>query len=264
MSLRSQTAAAAHASCCRYGGDRLTAVLAAGMRTNPVAPPTGVVLESKDRLEQCAICMEPLFSAVSEDNPLVILDCGHAFHVDCVEKWVKQRKDCPTCRTTITAKDLQDIDKYSLSIDTDGNFYRKGRFIRREYRKSDGSIGMIEYPGPNYEIYEGPVGRERLVSAYSLAGRKFYAGERGEEHLYRIQYIRDASDHFYVGPAGEESLERIEFRSGKVEYYDGQKGAEHLVRVQLPDGSVVFYEGEKGFERPVQSSPGNSAKRPRM
>lgn len=40
----------------------------------------------------CAICSDPLKDPVR-------LECGHQFNRACINKWVKKRKACPTCRT---------------------------------------------------------------------------------------------------------------------------------------------------------------------
>ena len=121
MSLRPRAPApCAAAACCAsspsFGGDRLAAVLAAGMRLGAVraAPPapTGVVFTIEPDLEQCSICMEPMSGAVSKDNPFIVLECQHAFHVDCMSEWTKAREDnmrCPVCRVAITRKDVDDI-----------------------------------------------------------------------------------------------------------------------------------------------------------
>lgn len=259
MSLRPRAPApCAAAACCAsspsFGGDRLAAVLATGMRLGPTPPaPTGVVLESQDRLAQCAICLEPMFSEVSEDNPFIILKCDHAFHVDCLATWVQRSSGCPTCRKTITQTDENDIDRYAISVDVDGRVTRNGRYLNTLHWNDDGSLAKIDYPGRTFEIYEGGVGQERLVYTLFPDGKKFYAGERGMEYLYRIQYIIDGSDHMYVGPAGEESLDRIEFPSGKVQFYKGEKRKERHVKTKLPNGKVLVYEGEKGTEHKVRT-----------
>jgi hypothetical protein len=41
---------------------------------------------------ECAICKEP---CVGKRTPL---KCGHAFHLECITRWLKVRVNCPVCR----------------------------------------------------------------------------------------------------------------------------------------------------------------------
>ena len=45
--------------------------------------------------EECAICLTPL------TNSKVYLQCKHAFHEDCVTKWLKHKKNCPICKKNL-------------------------------------------------------------------------------------------------------------------------------------------------------------------
>jgi len=45
--------------------------------------------------EFCSIC----FDAYTERNPAIKLTCGHTFHRECGETWLKKKGTCPTCRT---------------------------------------------------------------------------------------------------------------------------------------------------------------------
>lgn len=45
----------------------------------------------------CCICMED----VAKGDKFTILPCSHSFHSPCVDKWLKQKACCPTCKTSI-------------------------------------------------------------------------------------------------------------------------------------------------------------------
>nr|DAD28074.1 TPA_asm: hypothetical protein HUJ06_029542 [Nelumbo nucifera] len=47
---------------------------------------------------QCSIC---LCTFQYEDNVKVLPQCLHAFHPDCVDKWLKTHSSCPLCRSSL-------------------------------------------------------------------------------------------------------------------------------------------------------------------
>lgn len=46
----------------------------------------------------CTICQE---SVSVSDTPIKTLPCGHAFHLNCAEQWLKRKAVCPNCRFKI-------------------------------------------------------------------------------------------------------------------------------------------------------------------
>jgi len=58
------------------------------------------------RQGECSICGDPMNDPLSQqalrsgpaDAQEVYLECGHKFHKDCIELWIKQGKTCPICR----------------------------------------------------------------------------------------------------------------------------------------------------------------------
>ena len=42
----------------------------------------------------CSICFEKLV-----DKNTQVLHCGHEFHHDCIERWIKESSTCPSCRS---------------------------------------------------------------------------------------------------------------------------------------------------------------------
>lgn len=50
------------------------------------------------KLTDCAIC---LMEYEGGDVLRVLPHCGHGFHADCVERWLKCHSSCPSCRTEV-------------------------------------------------------------------------------------------------------------------------------------------------------------------
>ncbi|PIN24072.1 Ubiquitin--protein ligase [Handroanthus impetiginosus] len=53
--------------------------------------------------EQCVVCLEEWENGEKAQE----MPCGHRFHGDCIEKWLKIRASCPVCR-------------YEMPVDEDG------------------------------------------------------------------------------------------------------------------------------------------------
>lgn len=48
-----------------------------------------------ESLDDCAVCLTELAAG---DTARVLPRCGHAFHVDCVDMWLRSHSTCPLCR----------------------------------------------------------------------------------------------------------------------------------------------------------------------
>ena len=50
---------------------------------------------------ECSICLQP----VQEDSDnLVTLDCGHTFHLKCINMWLNVNNTCPNCRKIVISR----------------------------------------------------------------------------------------------------------------------------------------------------------------
>ena len=50
--------------------------------------------------DSCMICLEQL----SQGENVIVLDCGHPFHRNCLDPWLKIHSECPNCRRTLPSK----------------------------------------------------------------------------------------------------------------------------------------------------------------
>lgn len=50
-------------------------------------------IKTTDKYE-CAICYE-------EDTKGLVLNCGHKFHIDCINKWFHDKLNCPMCKKNL-------------------------------------------------------------------------------------------------------------------------------------------------------------------
>lgn len=56
---------------------------------------------------ECSVCFEKLFDNV---RPILVTKCGHLFHEDCMDNWMKQtpNQTCPQCRHPVN-NDLRKV-----------------------------------------------------------------------------------------------------------------------------------------------------------
>ena len=50
--------------------------------------------------KQCVICLIDF----EENSEIVITECKHVFHADCIKEWTRYKKDCPVCREELKNK----------------------------------------------------------------------------------------------------------------------------------------------------------------
>ncbi|KAG8370399.1 hypothetical protein BUALT_Bualt14G0112900 [Buddleja alternifolia] len=49
---------------------------------------------------ECAVCLNEF---QEEEKLRVIPNCGHFFHIDCIDVWLQNNANCPLCRTSISS-----------------------------------------------------------------------------------------------------------------------------------------------------------------
>ncbi|PKA48751.1 Putative RING-H2 finger protein ATL12 [Apostasia shenzhenica] len=110
---------------------------------------------SRDGLE-CSVCLSRF---VENDDLRLLPRCKHAFHVDCIDRWLDSQSTCPLCRSRVDADDIAFF-KFSLSSHRLFHFDASGRlasastadhagdsglelYIEREHAAGDGSSARI-------------------------------------------------------------------------------------------------------------------------
>ena len=54
-----------------------------------------IVIDKNFENNECIICLEPMVI----NDKVKILECGHMYHYDCINKWIEKKKEinCPLC-----------------------------------------------------------------------------------------------------------------------------------------------------------------------
>ena len=62
-----------------------------------VAAAGGVSKSPTSKQENCSVCLEPK----AEGEMVRALLCLHSFHVDCIDPWLRDHKNCPVCKSLV-------------------------------------------------------------------------------------------------------------------------------------------------------------------
>ncbi|CAA3007297.1 RING-H2 finger ATL8-like [Olea europaea subsp. europaea] len=60
--------------------------------------------ERVEKLADCAICLAEF---VAGEEVRVLPQCGHVFHVECVDTWLRSHSSCPSCRENLVVSRCQ-------------------------------------------------------------------------------------------------------------------------------------------------------------
>ncbi|KAF5769102.1 putative transcription factor C2H2 family [Helianthus annuus] len=70
--------------------------------------------DEKSCSSECAIC---LGEYVKGDEIRVLPQCGHRFHVGCVDTWLSSHSSCPSCRQVLVARRCKKCGEFPTSFD---------------------------------------------------------------------------------------------------------------------------------------------------
>ncbi|XP_061357462.1 RING-H2 finger protein ATL8-like [Gastrolobium bilobum] len=62
---------------------------------------------------ECAICLSEFAAG---DEVRVLPQCGHGFHVACIDKWLESHSSCPSCRALFAVPRCQKCGQYPAVI----------------------------------------------------------------------------------------------------------------------------------------------------
>ena len=63
---------------------------------------TVLLIHEKEEKQECIICLDDIsITSISSNTNLLKLECGHRYHKDCINTWLKKRAICPLCIKTV-------------------------------------------------------------------------------------------------------------------------------------------------------------------
>ncbi|WP_410493858.1 RING-H2 finger protein [Endozoicomonas sp. 8E] len=73
---------------------------------NGIKPPSSPDSQSalyQKPTDNCPVCLETF----AGKKVMVLKQCKHMFHKDCLEPWLSKNSTCPSCRTFLVTRDLE-------------------------------------------------------------------------------------------------------------------------------------------------------------
>ena len=85
-----------------------------GLPVTLYSPPPARKSGEDEREVECSICITAL---VVGDKVKALPPCGHCFHPDCVDPWLRSHPSCPLCRTGLVTAGAKPVDAVNGSED---------------------------------------------------------------------------------------------------------------------------------------------------
>ncbi|XP_022854873.1 RING-H2 finger protein ATL16-like [Olea europaea var. sylvestris] len=139
----------------------------------------------------CAVCLNEF----QEDEKLRgIPNCGHVFHIDCIDVWLQNNANCPLCRTSISATRFP-IDQI-LSSSTSpqdpnphtNNFTGRDDYVVIEIAEHDTNIN------PSLLKVEERLNSSELSSWISPSPSKLFEQKASRRKAKRLSHISSMGD----------------------------------------------------------------------
>ncbi|RIA05045.1 hypothetical protein BRARA_K00650 [Brassica rapa] len=127
----------------------------------------------------CSVCL----SEFEEEEMLRLLPkCRHAFHLSCIDTWLRSHTNCPLCRAPIVNDDnSEDIEETLVSINGDIDEETE----RGDEEEADGFLGIDIRDGEADKSLERVRRSVSLDSMSSLRVSEVVVAGRGEEKVKR-------------------------------------------------------------------------------
>ncbi|KAM7488265.1 hypothetical protein LguiB_025749 [Lonicera macranthoides] len=122
----------------------------------------------KQEESECAVCLNEF---QEQENLRMIPNCGHVFHIDCIDVWLQSNSNCPLCRTSISIPSQMDQSANSQDITGDDQDYVVIELGRDQ--NEDQSSNQLPISTPSPRRLEQCIAKKK--------GRRFGHVSKGDE-----------------------------------------------------------------------------------
>ncbi|GMH29799.1 hypothetical protein Nepgr_031642 [Nepenthes gracilis] len=111
----------------------------------------------------CSVCL----SEFKEEETLRLLPkCGHAFHVSCIDTWLKSHSNCPLCRANVVQANACPIQSPTLEIDPHQNHHSTPEDPPENHHSVSRRGGALPYRG----FSDGEAGGDIVIEVGEVGG----------------------------------------------------------------------------------------------
>ncbi|XP_062211484.1 E3 ubiquitin-protein ligase EL5-like [Phragmites australis] len=159
---------------CRGGGGGMNETAIAALPRKVVAAAEG---EGSPAAEgDCAVCITELAAG---EAARVLPRCGHAFHVECVDMWLRSHSTCPLCRCAVVDEEVSAVQPPEADLESP-NFPTNVLFVgSQDAVRTRGAAAptLPQQPAPVPPQAPGPIaGVAAVVEAARVAALRRLLG----------------------------------------------------------------------------------------
>ncbi|XP_076889927.1 E3 ubiquitin-protein ligase ATL4-like, partial [Bidens hawaiensis] len=168
----------------------------------------------------CAVCLTK-FEAKDHLRRLPL--CCHAFHVECIDPWLKSNHTCPLCRSTINPTEADIMNKTtgngnnnSLSIEI-GTISRRRDSSESESNRTSYSVGSFDYViDDGYEIPVESTHRREMVPEIGGGGSRNWLRDYVDRLSSRTMSFGGSGSLFTGSSRRSETVDDYEATHGRI------------------------------------------------
>ncbi|KAK9930380.1 hypothetical protein M0R45_027419 [Rubus argutus] len=134
--------------------------------------------ETKSFLERIKLIIQygsslPLVAAINHklDHGMLLPKCSHAFHINCIDTWLRSHTNCPLCRAYIVSETLgnSNIVRPNMgSVDQNWEGTDTNEDTQMENSEIESELGVNNQVGNDHEICENRAGTEDAGEEYQV------------------------------------------------------------------------------------------------
>ena len=133
---------------CREVVDDVSSMMEQPTADNHIVPSDRTQIPTTDKnisdhrsegAHACRVCRIDIEGQRANGQEPRVLECGHSFHKECLEQWLRQNSSCPICRRVVVVDSLAQLETRRIDVRTTARYIMAviaavvGTFVIREF-----------------------------------------------------------------------------------------------------------------------------------